>query len=244
MGWVRRMKILTVAAFSLVALAAPPLLRAGEGSGVLVAKAVRAYGGEKVLSRAAAVRQEGRVTSRMRGVEGEILRVFRYPGDLRVEIAYPGVEKEVRILNGKKGWRQERPVSGPPYDAMVLQAGRLALPRNLLDAGGKVEDLGIAEREGKTVHVLSFHLADGMSMRVEIEPDSGRILRSVGRSENGMKSMPGGIEFVTEYEDFREVDGVLFPFRERNFAMGHHTGDTVLTRIEFLQTVPEGSFRP
>ncbi len=244
MGWTRRMKILWVSALPLAALAAPYPVSAGEGIGALLEKTVRAYGGEKVLSGVATVREVGRVDSRMRGVEGELLRVFRYPGDLRVEIAYPGSGKEVRVLSGKKGWRQGRQVSGPPYDAMVLQAGRLALPRILLAAGRKVEDRGTAERGGKTVRVLSFPLAAGMSMQVEIDPDSGRILRSVGRSETGMGSMPGGIEFVTEYGDFRTVDGVLFAFREKNFAMGHHTGDTVLTRIEILGTPPEGTFRP
>lgn len=244
MAWMGRMKFLAIPALFLAAMLVPSLLQAGEGAETLIGKTVTAYGGERALSRVATVREIGRVGSRMRGVEGEILRVYRYPRDLRVEIAYPGVESEIRILHGEKGWRQGHSVSGPPFEAMVLQAERLALPRNLLAAAGRIEDLGTVEREGKTLRALSFLLGNGMSMRVEIDPATGRILRSVGRSESGMGSMPGGIEFVTEYGDFREIDGVLFPFREKNFAMGHHTGDTVLRRIEILPEAPQDSFRP
>lgn len=216
---------------------------AGE-TDVLVRKVVGAYGGKVGLSSVIVLRETGRVVSRRSGVEGEILRVYRYPGDLRVEIAYPGMEKEVRVLNGKNGWRRGRRVSGPPFDAMALQAARLALPRNLLAAAGKIEDLGTVEREGKTLRVLSFPLGKEEAMRVEIDPATGRILRSAGLGGSGMESTAGGIEFVTEYGDFREVDGVLFAFREKNFAMGHHVGDTVLTRIEILAAAPPGVFNP
>jgi len=242
MGWKPGMWLLLILA---VLPAAPRTgVAAGGETERLLEKVVGTYGGERALSRVVVLRETGRVGSKMRGVEGELLRVYRHPGDLRVEISYPGMEREVRVLSGKNGWRQGRPVSGPPFEAMVLQAARLALPRNLLAAAGNIEDLGTVQRERKVLRALSFPLGGGMSMRVEIDPATGRILRSAGRSESGMGSMPGGIEFVTEYEDFREIDGVLFPFRERNIAMGYHTGDTVLTRIEIQSAAPEGSFRP
>lgn len=242
MGWKRGLWILLALA---VLPAAPGTgVAAGGEAGDLLEKVVGAYGGERALSQVVVLRETGRVGSKMRGVEGELLRVYRSPGDLRVEISYPGTEREVRVLSGKNGWRQGRPVSGPPFDAMVLQAARLALPRNLLEAAGKVEDLGAVQRDGRSLRVLSFPLGEGISMRVEIDPATGRILRSAGRSESGRGGMPGGIEFITEYGDFREVDGVLFPFREKNIAMGTHTGDTVLDRIEILAAAPEGSFRP
>ena len=211
---------------------------------VLLEKVAGAYGGEKALARLVAFRETGTVRSKMRGVEGELVRIYRHPGDLRVEISYPGMEREVRVLNGREGWRQGKPVSGPPFEAMVLQAARLALPRNLLSAAGRIADLGTVRRDGKGLRALSFSPGEGMSMRVEVDPDSGRILRSLARSESGLEGMPGGIGFETVFEDFREVDGVRFPFLEQNFAMGRHTGETVLNRVEILAAAPEGSFRP
>jgi hypothetical protein len=52
------------------------------------------------------------------------------------------------------------------------------------------------------------------------------------------------MEFVTEYGDFRKVGGVLFAFRERNFAGGTYTAETVLDTVELLDAAPSGAFAP
>jgi hypothetical protein len=40
------------------------------------------------------------------------------------------------------------------------------------------------------------------------------------------------------------VDGVLFAFREGNWANGSTTGETVLEKVELLASVPAEAFRP
>lgn len=101
MGWKRGLWILLALA---VLPAAPGTgVAAGGEAGDLLEKVVGAYGGERALSQVVVLRETGRVGSKMRGVEGELLRVYRSPGDLRVEISYPGTEREVRVLSGKNG---------------------------------------------------------------------------------------------------------------------------------------------
>jgi hypothetical protein len=39
------------------------------------------------------------------------------------------------------------------------------------------------------------------------------------------------IPFRTTFADYREVNGVLFPFHEENYASGRHTGTTSVTKI-------------
>ncbi len=219
----------------------------------LLKKSVDAYGGEKALA-TLVVRESGSLTTAVRGEkEGTIKRMYRRPDRLRVEVSFPGQSPEVRVLDGTKGWRQGQPASGMPFDAMVLQAARFSLPLNLLERRGELKDLGSVTRDGKTRRVLELPLGGNLSLTAEIDPATGRILRSTARSAGAMggKSMsvggmPAGmtVEFATTYGDFRKVDGILFAFKEGNFAMGQYTGDTVLEKVEVLKEFPAGALTP
>lgn len=208
----------------------------------LVAKTVKAYGGEEALRNAPAVRHTGQVTSRMRGgAAGSIVREFERPNRLRVVIRY-GSETEDRVYDGKTGWRQGKIVTGPPLDAMVLQAARMDLPLILLDRKRELVDRGRTTFEGKEVRTLELPLGSGLALTVDIDPASGHIVRSSGRGGDRGGGVP--LEFVTSYMDFRMVDGLLHPFREGNFANGFVTGETTLSRVEVLKSLPPGTFRP
>jgi len=208
----------------------------------LVAQTVKAYGGEKALRNAPAVRHTGQVTSRMRGgVAGSIVREFERPNRLRVVIRY-GSETEDRVYDGKTGWRQGKIVTGPPLDAMVLQAARMDLPLILHDRKRDLVDRGPTAYEGMEVRTLELPLGRGLALAVDIDPASGRIVRSSGRGGDRGGGVP--LEFVTRYMEYRMVDGLLHPFREGNFANGFVTGETTLSRVEVLKSLPPGTFRP
>lgn len=208
----------------------------------LVAKTVKAYGGEKALRKAPAFRHTGQVTSRMRGgAAGSIVREFERPNRLRVVIRY-GFETEDRVYDGKTGWRQGKIVTGPPLDAMVLQAARMDLPLILLDRKRDLVDRGPTAYEGMEVRTLELPLGSGLALTVDIDSASGRIVRSSGRGGDRGGGVP--LEFVTRYMDYRMVDGLLHPFREGNFANGFVTGETTLSKVEVLKSLPPGTFRP
>jgi hypothetical protein len=204
----------------------------------LVGRIARAYGGEKALSQVKAFRETGALES-PRGV-ARTVRTFAPPDRLRVEIVYPGGNGEVRVLDGARGYRDGESVEGPPRDAMVLQAARLDLPFLLLRSRKKLIDLGDVERGGERMHGIGIPLGRGLNLAVTVDPGSARIVRSEGALPG-----PGGqIRFATDYSDFREVQGLLFAFREASFASGQRTGETRLEKIELLQSLPESTFRP
>ncbi len=220
--------------------------------GDLLKKSVDAYGGEKALA-GLVFRESGKLSATMQGGrEATITRTFRRPGQLRVEVSFPGDTPEIRILDGKKGWRQGQAAVGMPLDAMVLQAARFSLPLNLLQRRDDLKDLGTVARDGKELRVVELPLGKSLSLTAEIDPATGRILRSTARSAGGMGGMSmsvggtagGMVEFATTYDDFRKVDGILFAFREGNFAMGQHTGDTLLEKVEVLKELPAGALAP
>ncbi len=230
--------LLALAAASLAP--APPARAAGE-VGPLVARVIAAYGGKAALERAQVIREEGTVTSLMHPGTGRMVRLLRRPASLRVEIAYPGAEPEVRVVHGGHGDRDGVEVTGTPaHGAMVLQAARLALPLALAEPGALVTDRGEVARDGKRLRALALALPGGLEVVAEVDPASGRILRSTGAMP--VPGMGGRIEFATAYSQFRKVGGVLFAFHEENWARGQHTGDTALEKIEILREAPPGAF--
>ncbi len=217
--------------------------RAGESLDGLLDRTLKAYGGVDVLRKAAAVRATGKVTSLLRGgLAGNIVREFERPDRLRVFIRYGATDTEVRVYDGKTGWREGKAVTGPPLDAMVLQAARLALPLILSDRKAKLVDRGTSTVDGEELRTLDLPLGNGLMLTVGIDPVSGRIVRSSGAGGMGTGGRP--LEFITRYSDYRFVDGALHPFREENYANGFVTGRTTLDRVEALDSFPPGTFRP
>jgi len=234
-------RIVPLAGF-LVFLTFASCAAAGEDVDRLVAQTIREYGGEKALRAAPAVRHVGEVTSLLRkNAVGTLVREFERPGKLRVEIRYPS-DFEVRVYDGKVGWRQGKVVTGAPLDAMVLQAARMALPLVLLDRKRDLIDRGRTTFEGKEVRTLELPLGNRLSLTVDIDPSSGRIVRSSGKGGDRGDGVP--LEFVTRYADFRVAGGVLHPFREGNFANGFVTGETTLSKVEVRKSFPPETFLP
>jgi len=207
---------------------------AADDIGTLVEKMGEAYGGRAVLEKLSTVRESGTVQTAIRmGNSGPVVRLFARPMKLRVEVG----TNEVRLVDGPKGWRNGKEVTGMQYEAMVLQAVRLDLPWQLLTHTDKLVEKDARELGGKHLRVVELPLDSGISVSAGIEPNTGRILWSSSDSTAGMN-------FETHYDDFRKTDGLLFAFKEVNFANGTKTADTTLNKIELLKAPPEGAFEP
>lgn len=210
----------------------------GADVGSLMDKVADAYGGRVALEKIVAVRQTGTVQAAVRmGSSGSLVRLFARPQRLRVEVS----TNEVRLVDGPKGWRNGTEVTGIQYEAMVLQAVRLDLPWQLLAHKDKLVEKEPRDLAGKRLRVVQLPLENGLSVSAGIEPDTGRVLWSSSDSTGG--SM-GGMNFETDYDDFRKVDGLLFAFKEVNLVHGTKTADTTLTKIELLKAVPKEAFEP
>ncbi len=191
------------------------ILVASTASAGIVDDVIAAYGGAEAWKKVKSFRQVGTVASPMRPAPGQVTRLWTRPDKLTIEIVYP-TSKETRIVDGDHGTQNGREASGMGLAAMRLQAARLALPALLLEHRADVK-----VREG---NVLEVAIAPAMTVTMEIDPKTNRVLRSVSKAE--------GIEFATAYGDFKSVDGLLFPFSEENFANGTKTATTTLTKVE------------
>jgi len=225
--------------FALLNFALPVAAAETDALDALLLKVVSAYGGEAALNGPKAVRQTGVTYSNMRKMEGRIVRTYLPPDKMRIEIQYPDTE-ELRILNGPHAWKREQQMSKPYRDAQLLQAMRIGLPWNLLQARSQLRDLGVHKHGEDMLHMLELPMGDSMVVKVAIEPESGRIVRSIGSVSGAM----GLMEFGAAYEDFRTQDGRLYASTERHFVGGQPTGHTHIERIEFLDELPESLFTP
>ncbi|WP_448191380.1 hypothetical protein [Azospirillum sp. sgz301742] len=207
----------------------------------LIHRSVDAYGGEAALKGVTGMLQRGRLVSLRTGAEGPVERVFQRPDRFRIRIEAPGQPAEVRVLDGPRAWKDGAEAPKPLRQSIILQAVRFNLPLLLLENRARVRDLGpVTDQQGHALRALAVPLDEGMMLVADMEPDSGRILRSRGILAMGGQQM----EFATLYDGFRTVDGVLVPFREQHYAMGMNTGTTTLEAVEVNPALPATAFRP
>ena len=191
------------------------LLIAAAAHADVIDDVVNAYGGAEAWSKVKSFRQTGTVSSPMRPAPGDVTRTWTRPDKLTFEVVYP-TSKETRVVDGDHGTQNGKEAAGMGLAAMRLQAARLALPALLLDRRADVK-----VRDG---NVLEVAIAPGLTVTMEVDAKTHRVVRSVGKGE--------GIEFATSYGDFRSVGGLLFPFSEENFANGTKTATTTLAKVE------------
>jgi len=216
---------------------------AAQDAAELAVLCVDAYGGPEAIAAATAFVQAGEIVSvGRRGGTGRILRAFHRPDKLRVEIAYPDREAEVRVLLGDRGWRKGRPVGGPMHQSMVLQAIRLDFPSFLLAAPEQISEVEPMKRDGTTFRVLVLDVGAGLTLAAEIDPETGRVHRTIAHIP--FEGLPQPLEFVNEYSDFRLVNGVLFAFHEVMYAQGRHTADITLEDVRTYDVLPAENFDP
>lgn len=221
------------------AAAAQPTERLGVGA--LIRRSIDAYGGQRAQVRLGRVRALGTVTSPLHpGQAGRMTRVYARSSRLRLEVGFPGSAPEVRVLDGARAFRYGERAPAAVAAALQLQAARLDLPALLAEWEARVEDAGEVTHEGQKLRVLALEIAAGQRLEAGVDAASGRILYVRGLARNG----PREIELFTVFRDFREVDGVLVPFREEGWANGEPTGDVELTQVEFPDDVAESEFQP
>ena len=207
----------------------------------LLAKVADAYGGLARIAEVTTYKQYGVTFSSLRGKSGNLLRAYRHPDHLRVEINYDQHASELRILAGANAWKHNQPASEPFYSAMLLQAARLGLPSILFEHQNHVRDAGLMTgKQGESLHALELNFHGKYLLIVGIDPSNGKILESHGIIKNNGVNM----EFATTYHDFRFQDGRMFAFEEVHYAMGQKTGYTRIQRIEILSDLPEEMFHP
>lgn len=222
-----------------LALAAPD--RAVHGR---IAKIVKAYGAPAKIEAVKAYRVEGELFSAMRHESVPTTRVFARPDRFKTMIDYEG-GIEARIVDGREGWRMVsggplKEASGPMLLSMVLQAARCDVPWILLEREASVRSIEPRLENGVRLEGLELDLGEGLVLRVWSNPRTNLVEVSQG----ALRTPDSFAHFETFYSDFREVNGVQFPFHEENFASGVQTGVTTVKRVIVNPPLSPTEFTP
>ena len=211
------MQTLVITATLAIALVTSPAASA-QSLDVVVGNVMKEYGGTAAWQKVTTIRETGKVVPAMRKGDGATTRFWQRPDKLRIEIVYP-TEREVRVVDGDHGTRNDKDVTGPSLDAMKLQAARLALPLLLVEKRVSLRDAGV--RDG--FRAIEIPLSASLTVTVDIDPKSWHVVRTTGKTT--------GLEFIVDYSDFRRIDGLLFAFVEAGTAQGMPTAKTTLDVI-------------
>jgi hypothetical protein len=241
-------RILAAIFFCFSGLAASPVQAAGETAEfpltAFIKEVIAAYGGEASLAKITSVYATGSIEAFMRGDRGVSTRYFKRPRKLRAELVYRH-SSETRILNGFRGWRGSngeplREVHGPSYLAMAYQYKYLDLPFGFLDKGYKTTYVGREILNAAPAEVLQLVDNEGTIMRVYVDATTHLIVKVAGSFGVG----PAGTELAAEFSDFREVEGVKFPFKVTNYSGASKIAETVATEIRINKEMPDSLFQP
>jgi len=149
-----------------------------------------------------------------------------------------------RAVSGNLGWEKNpqglRDITGQPLADLRMS---LQLFRNLklkeqytsLRVGGRKEKIG--ERD---VYVLTGTMPDKRRERLFFDSESGLLLRRVTYTE----TMIGIIPEQTDFEDYRDVDGVKLPFSVRLSSVdaGNPVSTRTFTEIKLNVPVDDSKF--
>lgn len=199
----------------------------------VVGAVVAAAGGEKAWRAAPCRTERGQVTAAKN--QGTLLRAVAWPSRLRVQVNYASGPSELRVLNGGLAWHDGKPVQGAQLAALTLQSLRAGLPLVLLDRRDELVDQGLVERAGLTLRRLELPAGQDLSLEVEIDTRTHRILTATGRI--------GRVVLGVSYGDWRRVGALTLPFREETFTGAGPTGVIALDSVELSASLPTELFR-
>jgi outer membrane lipoprotein-sorting protein len=232
-------------AWSLLACACAAAPAAAQTVDEIVAQHVAARGGMDKLKAVHSLRMTGKMMMGP-GIEVPVTLELKRPRKMRMEMTFQGMTG-IQAFDGSSGW-QLMPFSGrkdpePMSPDDVKEAEEQAdIDGSLVDwkdKGHSVELIGKEPVEGADAYKLKVTLKSGDVRYVWLDAEYFLELRSEG------KRMIRGSEMETEtsYGDYKEVDGILFPFAIEGGAKGQPERQKVtVEKIELNPEIEDGRF--
>lgn len=194
----------------------------------LLARTFRMYGGVDALLGVGGIRVRGVVDdgAAAPGSRPELERLLQPPRRFRATVSLGGLDRETLVLDGGRAFRDGAEVTGLlRADQIRLEAARAFLPAALARERTALVDRGEAMRAGRRVRLVELRLHRDAVLTAELDPASGRILRTLTRV--------GRRETAVTYARLRTISGVLFPFAEEHQSReGRHR--VLVTAVEIV----------
>lgn len=239
MGRFHLKKFIVTTALLVVAVAAPPALRAFDLDSLLV----QSVGGEEAVERIrnlSSMELTGRILINGQPGTCEIFVVF--PDKLYFGIDF-GSLSMVQAFDGRTAWQRDHNgqvvvLSGFEKQELVNQTYLSTYSYLLRDGlSGSCQALGREELDSASYYKVAFMPLDKDTVYGYFDTESGRLSRTVGYLDN--------LETVTMSDDYREVEGVLVSAHSLSSGTGAPISSELFAdRIAFDVDVDTAIFSP
>jgi len=226
---------------ALVMLAAAP--GAQTTADEIVARNLSAKGGVERLKALTTARITGKLVAQGREVPMTVWS--KRPNLMRRQLLVEG-QKLINGFDGTTLWAigpgmgdKAQEVTGPQADMAKDEAEFDNVFVDYKEKGHSVELVGTETIDGRTVHHLKLTRKNGKVQHHYIDAANGLEVRIATQVERGGSKG----EFVTDFADHRQVDGLTVPFTMRQTMNGTPGPQFVLEKVEFNVPIDDTLFK-
>jgi hypothetical protein len=175
------------------------------------------------------------------------------PDKMRIDVKAEGKPVYTEAYDGKRGWqwtgKGTKTVDESPQATAVLQRG-LELPgklyglHELREHGHQVALAGREKIDGTDYYALAITMKDGFKTTLYVDPPKWRITRRRDIRPLHIDVDPTPTTIEQKISDFRQVDGVWFPFAntETDLKTGKVLETTTVKDIRLNPPIKESIF--
>ena len=213
----------------------------------IIATNLKSKGGLEKIRATTTVRMTGTVVARdMSGqnVKGTMAMVAKRPNLMRRD-ATVGGQRIVNAFDGTSLWMamgtmppQELPGSQAAYARQDAEFDSVFV--DYKEKGNRIELVGTETVEGKPAYHLRVTKKGGQPRDFYLDAETGlekKVTVSVQTPDGAALTQ------VTEFLDYRDVDGRLVPFTTRQLQNGNLTATITLEKVEFNVPVEDSFFK-
>ncbi|MCF6330446.1 MAG: hypothetical protein L3I99_02710 [Sulfurimonas sp.] len=194
---------------------------------LIINKMIDTYGGEEKLLQLLNYKQTWNIEFMSSDNSGFDKREIIMPDYLRTEIIYPN-KTEIRVLNKNSAIKifsgKTTPIKGPMINAVKLQLMRLYSP---LVLKSKLDNITVSQNSKQYIFELE---KSGVKVEYIVSKKTLLIEKTIGRLQMG----PQQLEFLTKYEEYKSVNGVMVPHKEIKFVGSLNTAVMTLDKNSFF----------
>jgi outer membrane lipoprotein-sorting protein len=223
-----------------------PLAAAAQTADEIVKKVLDARGGVDKLKAVQSERITGRI-SFSRGVEGAFVVELKRPMKVHVEISLDG-QQIIRVYDGKSsGWminpfaenKEIQPLSSEELKNIADESDFDGPLVDYKTKGNRIELAGKENLDDKPVYRLKLTNKNGDIRFYFIDASSFLLLKWEGIRKTGEQELP----WESFFSDFREVQGLKYPFRIDQGSPGTEIKQTLTTeKMEINPQIDDSHF--
>jgi hypothetical protein len=221
----------------------------GQSVDDIIDKYITALGGKDKLASVKSVYFEG--TRQMSNGNEVDVKITKVDGKLsRVDFSVGGNDGYT-IVTPDKGWTYIPMMSDKVNE---MPDARLKGAQDQMDIAGPLVDYAAkgykATLDGKdTVNgneawKIELTNSAGKNSTFYIDTKTNLLVQTKHMSEGGGRNNSGPVEIVTDYSDYKDVDGVMFPQTINVEGSGMGAGSMTFDKIEVNQPVDEKLYKP